>query len=81
MRFHRNVSMEKREYLTKELKDYEKKTEMSSEECYELHKWVSAGNSIHNNPDYIYGEDGYPMDFVEAYRADKALCEEMAAMS
>lgn len=28
-----------------------------------------------------YGKNGYPMDFIEAYHADIALCEEMTAMS
>jgi len=81
MRFHKNVNKEKMEYLEKELKDYERKTTMTTEERRELHKWVATGNSVHTNPDNIYGENGYPMDFIEAYYADIALCEEMASMS
>lgn len=81
MIFHKNMSMEKQEYLTKELKDYEMCTQMSAEERRELHTWVAAGNSVHDNPDYISGEDGWPMAFVEAFRADIALCEEMASLS
>jgi hypothetical protein len=54
MRFHRNVGIEQREYLAKELKDYEQKAKMSIEERRESHKWVSAGNSVHGNPDYLY---------------------------
>jgi hypothetical protein len=81
MRFHKNVSIEKREYLEKELKNYERKTTLTTEERLELHKWVTAGNSVHSNPDNIYGEDGSPMDFIEAWYADIAMCEAMAAMS
>ena len=80
MKFDKNISMEKQEYLTKELKDYEMCTQMSAEERRELHKWVAAGNSVHENPDYISGEDGWPMAFVKAYRADTASCEEMASL-
>ena len=81
MIFHKNISMEKQEYLTKELKDYEMCTQISAEERRELHTWVAAGNSVHENPDYISGEDGWPMAFVKAYRADIASCKEMASLS
>ena len=81
MRFHKNMSMEKQEHLTEELKNYEMCTQISAEERWELHKWVAAGNSVHDNPNYISGEDGWPMAFVEAFRADIALCEEMASLS
>jgi hypothetical protein len=74
MRFHKNVSIEKRECLKIELNDYEQKTIMTTEEHRELNKWVAASNSVHSNPDNIYGENGYTMDFIEAYQTDIALC-------
>lgn len=38
MRFHKNVPQENREFLTKQLKKYEKKIRMTSNERRELHK-------------------------------------------
>ena len=41
---------------------------MTSDERKELHKWVAKGRSPYDNGDYIYGENGCPMDFVNAMR-------------
>ena len=32
------------------------------------HKWVISGRSPYGNGDHIYGENGWPMDFVSAMR-------------
>lgn len=68
MRFHKNVPQENREILTEQLKKYEKEMTMTSEERRELHKWVAKGHSPYDNGDFIYGENGWPMDFVSALR-------------
>lgn len=68
MRFYKNVPYENREILTEQLKKYEKEMAMTSDERKELHKWVARGNSPYDNGDYIYGENGWPMDFVSALR-------------
>lgn len=68
MRFHKNVPQENRDVLSEQLKKYEKEVAMTSDERRELHKWVSAGNSPYDNGDYIYSENGWPMDFVNAMR-------------
>jgi hypothetical protein len=68
MRFHKKVPLENRELLTAQLKQYEKETKMTSEERRELHKWVASGRSPYDNGDYIYGENGWPVDFVSALR-------------
>ena len=68
MRFHKNVPQENREFLTEQLKKYEKEMKMTSEERKELHKWVARGRSPYDNGDYICGENGCPMDFVSALR-------------
>ena len=54
--------------MTEQLKKYEKEMAMTSDERKELHKWVARGNSPYDNGDYIYGENGWPMDFVSALR-------------
>lgn len=68
MRFHKNVPQENREFLTEQLKKYEKEMKMTSEERQELHKWVARGRSPYDNGDYICDENGCPMDFVSALR-------------
>lgn len=68
MRFYKNVPYENREILTVQLKKYEKEMAMTSDERRELHKWVARGNSPYDNGDYIYRENGWPMDFVSALR-------------
>lgn len=68
MRFHKNVPQENREFLTEQLKKYEKEMVMTSEERKELHKWVAKGRSPYDNGDYVCGENGWPMDFVSAMR-------------
>ena len=41
---------------------------MSPEEQKELREWVDAGNSPYDNPYLLYGDDGWPMDFINADR-------------
>lgn len=68
MRFHKNVPQEHREILTEQLKKYEKEMTMTSDERKELHRWVARGRSPYDNGDFIYAENGWPMDFVSALR-------------
>lgn len=68
MRFNKNISLEKRKLLSAQLKKYEKEFKMTTVERKELHEWVASGHSPYDNGDYIYGENGYPMDFISAYR-------------
>lgn len=81
MRFHKNVPQENREILTEQLKKYEKEMTMTSEERRELHKWVAKGRSPYDNGDYIYGENGWPMDFVSALRFVDDQLEWFASLS
>lgn len=68
MRFHKHVSVEAQELLSEQLKQYEGSIQMTKEEKKELRKWVAAGNSPYENGDYIYDENGWPLDFVRASR-------------
>ena len=81
MRFHKNVPLEHREFLTEQLKKYEKEMAMTSEERKELHKWVIIGRSPYGNGDHIYGENGWPMDFVSAMRFEADQMEWFASLS
>ena len=80
MRFHKNVPLEHREILAEQLKKYEKEMAMTSEERKELHKWVASGRSPYDNGDYIYGENGWPMDFVSAMRFEADQMEWFASL-
>lgn len=68
MRFRKNVPAEHREFLQEQLKQYKKEITMSKDELRELEKWVASGRSPYDNGDYIYSENGCPMDFVSAMR-------------
>lgn len=41
---------------------------MTTEEKERLREWVEAGNSVHDNPWCMVGEDGRPLDFITAWR-------------
>jgi hypothetical protein len=69
MRFRKNVSIEKQEVLVELLKKNKKEMEMTLEERQELEKWVASGNSPYDNGDYVYGGNGWPLDFVSANRS------------
>ena len=75
MRFHKHVSAEVQELLSAQLRKYESSMEMTREEKKELRKWVAAGNSPYENGDYIYGENGWLLDFVRATRFVKEQME------
>lgn len=81
MRFHKNVPQENRDFLTGQLKRYEKEMAMTSEERRELHKWVARGRSPYENGDYVCGENGCPMDFVSALRFMDEQMEWFASLS
>ena len=45
------------------------------------HKWVISGRSPYGNGDHIYGENGWPMDFVSAMRFKADQVEWFASLS
>lgn len=74
----RTPDKNREDILSRQLKEYESTIgTLTEDEKKELHEWVTTGNSVHDNPYYIYGEDGYPMDYINAARCVKELCEEM----
>ena len=55
--------------MRKELKEYEQSiSDLTDKEREGLHDWVSAGNSVYENPYYVATEGGYPVDYIEALR-------------
>ena len=54
---------------------------LTEEELRELEQWVSRGNSPYDNGDYIYTDQGYPMDFVNAMRFQKEQYEWLMSLS
>jgi len=74
----RTLDKSRKDFLHRQLKEYEAEIGiMTEDERKELHEWVATGNSVHDNPYYIYGEDGHPMNYINAIRYNKELCEEM----
>ena len=49
--------------------------DMTDAEKDELREWMAPGNSVNNNPYSLYGENGCPMDFINASR----FTEDMSA--
>ena len=73
---------ERQRFLEKELREYEKHTEMTSEERAALRRWVRAGNSVHENPSGAqYGGIGGLIDFLDDYRDIAEFEAEFNAMS
>lgn len=73
MKFHRHVTQEVRTFLLEQLKEYEANTPMNKKERKALHDWVANGRSPYDNGDYICGDNGFPLDFISAFRAEKEL--------
>ena len=56
-----------RDMLRSQLKEYELTIgDMTDEERIHLHEWVSAGNSVYENPHLLYEENGNPFDYITA---------------
>lgn len=81
MRFRKNVPAENREVLKEQLKQYKKEMIMTKEELRELERWVASGHSPYDNGDLIYGENGWPLDFVSAMRAENEMLEWFESLS
>lgn len=72
---------EKQIHLYHELQEYEKETDMTAKEKLELYKWVKQGNSVYSNPGLVTDEDGRQMDFIEGYRIEMMIEEEIRSLS
>jgi hypothetical protein len=75
------ISKEKRQFLKKELREYEKTTPMTEEERKVLHEWVARGYSVHENGSMASYEGGRPMDFLDVYREEEEIRRHLSSMS
>lgn len=74
------LSKERERFLKQELKEYEKITPMTEEERRELHGWIEAGYSVHENTCCAVGDGNRPIDFLEIYREEETLRKATAGM-
>lgn len=70
--------MTKETYLRDEAIAYLEKVEHTPEERQKVMKWVKDGNSAHENPWGIYGENGSPKDYISAQHDAEFLAEQHA---
>lgn len=77
MKWNKTIEAGKKDSLRKRLLEYEAVTEMTKEERKELREWVADGHDPFDNPWYIYGENGWPMDYIQALREEIQMCEEI----
>ena len=75
------ISKEKRQFLKKELKEYEKITPMTAAERKVLHEWVAAGYSVHENSSMAVYEGGRPVDFLDVYREEEDIRRALNTMN
>ena len=73
-------SVKRKRFLRQELKEYEQRTPMTEKERMELHEWVEAGCSVHENTCCAIGDGNMPIDFLDIYREEEALCLATADM-
>ena len=66
--------------LRKELREYEAKTVMTDEERADLHEWVEAGHSVHDNGSMASYEGGHPLDFLDVYREEMEISEKLDSL-
>ena len=77
MKFKKHVCDEAKVILKMDLEEYENIYPMTKPERHRLHLWVADGNSPYDNPHCIYGENGYPEDFVSAERIMSDIIDNM----
>ncbi len=81
MKFKAHISDEVKEILDKEYSDYVRKTPMTPDERKAVRKRVSLGNSVYDNECMVYGENGWPIEYLEEYRMEKEIEEATRYMS
>jgi hypothetical protein len=67
---------ERKAFVRREAARYLKNTDMTSDERKEVLNWVSAGESVRENPWLMTDDDGYPLDYLAAKRTFEELREQ-----
>lgn len=71
-----DLEKERRDFLKKELKEYEKSIiDLTPDEQKDLREWVKEGRSCYDNPWYVSTGNGYPVDYIKASRFFDYMCE------
>ena len=68
-----NIENERKEFLRKELREYEKATQMTEDERKAVREWVKSGHSVHENSSMACHDGGYPLDFLDVYRDEEYI--------
>lgn len=69
---------DRQDYLWDEYRDYIAKKPMTAYERRLVRNWVKQGNSVYEcTQSRYYGESAYPMEFLEVYRMDRAVSEDL----
>ena len=76
------IEFDKQEYLWEEYQRYIQENKLTPYERRILRKWVADGNSVSESPGSYFLCDQYPpKDFIETYREDKFIKQEMKGMT
>ena len=65
----------------KELIEYEKVTTMTAEEQAALRTWVAEANRVHENASMGVDETGESLDFLEVYRMEEEIRQDLEKLS
>ncbi len=69
MRFNEGIPVELQEILSIELHRYKREIgHMTTDEWTQLADWVYSGHSPYTNGDNVFGDDGWPLDFINTLR-------------
>ena len=81
MKFKKRINPEKQQILKNSLANYEQEKPMTPKEKIAVRKWVGNGNDPYGNGYGYCFENGRIMDFIEAERTNKELCEQQMDQS
>jgi hypothetical protein len=75
------LEKERKQYAKQQYRIFVRENDITPVERKSLLEWVNDGNSVYDNPWYVSGEDGWPLNFVDAQRFIDELHGEMMAMT
>ena len=73
--------MSRKSTYIKEYHEYVKNTPMTDKEKEALWEWVMEGNSVHENPSMAVDEHSRPVDFLNDYRYQEEIYQQLEKLS
>ncbi len=73
--------MNNQELLNIELIEYERNVVLTDEERASLREWVASGHSVHENASNAEDGHGNYLDFIDVYRYEKEIDDELEGMT